>query len=389
VSALAGLRIVDLSRVLAGPYCTQMLGDLGADVIKIEAPSGDETRAWGPPYLRDSAGNDTGESTYFAAVNRNKRSIVLDLKTPEGAGHARELVQRADVVVENFKVGDLRRAGLSFDEVAATNPGVIYCSITGFGQNGPRAHEPGYDFLIQAMSGLMSITGAAGEEPTKVGVAIVDVLTGAHAATAILAALHQRQTSGRGQHIDMALFDVALAAQVNQAQSTLATGRPPPRLGNAHPSIVPYEIFATADGSLALAIGNDEQFARFCAAAGRPDLASDPRFASNPSRVQHRVALRPTLAAVIAQRPTSAWCAACATAGVPAGPVQDLAQAFTDAQAVARHLRVDLADPELGSLPVVASPLRLSATPVTYRRVPPRQGEHTAEVLAELSAKPV
>ncbi len=371
---LSGLRVLDLSRVLAGPYCTQLLGDLGADVVKVEPPWGDETRQWGPPFLPDGQG-----TAYFASVNRNKRSAVLDLKTPEGLAATRRLAGRADVLVENFKVGDLEALGLGYAALAELAPRLVYCSITGFGQDGPRAHEPGYDFLIQAMSGLMSVTGPKGGQPHKVGVALVDVLTGLHAATAILAALRERDHSGRGQHIDVALFDVALASLVNQAQGFLATQAPPERLGNAHPSIVPYETFATRDGVLALAIGNDAQFRRFCGAAGVPELAQEARFATNPARVANREALLAQLRTLIGARPTAEWLRCCAAAEVPAGPVNDVAAAFAEPQATARGMRV-----VHEGLALVGSPLKLSRSAASLRRGPPRLGEHTAEVLAEL-----
>jgi crotonobetainyl-CoA:carnitine CoA-transferase CaiB-like acyl-CoA transferase len=377
-AALEGLRVLDLSRVLAGPYCTQLLGDLGADVVKIEPPWGDETRAWGPPFLRDAHGRETRDSAYFAAVNRNKRSVVLDLKTTEGREAARRLAERADVVVENFRVGELAAWGLDYESLARTNSRLVFCSITGFGQDGPRAAEPGYDFMMQAMSGLMSITGTPEGEPTKVGVALVDVVTGLHAATAILAALQARQTRGRGQHIDIALFDSALAALVNQAQGFLATGDAPARHGNAHPSIVPYETFATRDGTLALAVGNDEQFARLCTALEQPQLASDPRYARNPDRVRHRTQLREELGALFASRSTGDWLRRCAAGRLAASPVNDIAQAFADPQVHARQMRASVAG---AACDLVGSPLKLSSTPVSYRRAPPKLGEHTGELM--------
>jgi crotonobetainyl-CoA:carnitine CoA-transferase CaiB-like acyl-CoA transferase len=386
---LAHLRVLDLSRVLAGPWASQVLADLGAEVIKVERPgAGDDTRAWAPPWLRDGQGEETRESAYFASANRGKRSIAIDLSRPEGRDVVRRLAARSDVLLENFKVGALERMGLGHGRLAEENPGLVYCSITGFGQTGPYRHRAGYDFLLQAMGGLMSITGAPDGEPgggpMKVGVAVTDVLTGMYAATAILAALAHRDRTGRGQHVDLALLDVQVAMLANQVSGFLATGKTPGRLGNAHPSIVPYQAFAAADGHLALAVGNDLQFARFCEIAGRPELASDRRFATNAGRVENREVLVPILAAVVRDRPVRAWIEALEAAGVPCGPVNDLAQVFEDPQVVHRGLRVDLPHPVAGTVSVVRSPIRLSATPVVHRDPPPALGQHTGEVLAEV-----
>jgi crotonobetainyl-CoA:carnitine CoA-transferase CaiB-like acyl-CoA transferase len=381
--ALSHLRVLDLSRVLAGPWASQVLADLGAEVIKVERPaSGDDTRAWGPPWLRGPAGEETSESAYFACANRGKKSVTLDLAHPDGQAIARRLAARADVLLENFKVGALARWGLGYDGLAALNPGLVYVSITGFGQTGPYRARAGYDFLIQAMGGLMSVTGEPDGAPTKVGVAIADVLTGMYASTAALAALAHRERSGRGQHVDLALLDVQVAALANQAESYLATGVAPGRLGNAHPSIVPYQAFAARDGHLVLAVGNDGQFARLCAVLGRPELASDPRFGTNAARVANRGALVPLLARLLAARPAGEWVAALEAEGVPCGPIHDLAQVFEDAQVRARGLRVEAPHPVCGSVPTVASPIRLSETPVRHDAAPPALGQHTREVLS-------
>jgi len=387
--ALSHVRVLDLSRVLAGPWASQVLADLGADVIKVERPgSGDDTRGWGPPWLRDRSGLETAESAYFLSANRGKRSVTIDVARPEGQALVRRLAEGSDVLLENFKVGALARHRLGYEDLAAVNPRLVYCSISGFGQTGPYRRRAGYDFLVQAMGGLMSITGepdgAAGGGPMKVGVAIADVLTGMYAATAVLAALAGRERTGRGQHVDLSLLDVQVAMLANQAQAYLVTGRPPGRLGNAHPSIVPYQVFATRDGHIVLAVGNDGQFARFCQAAGRPDLARDERFATNSARVLNRETLVPMLAAALVERGSAEWIAALEDAGVPCGPINDLAQVFDDPQVRHRGMAIDLDHPLSGTVPLVASPIRLSATPATYRRHPPMLGEHTDEVLAEL-----
>jgi crotonobetainyl-CoA:carnitine CoA-transferase CaiB-like acyl-CoA transferase len=372
---LAGLLVADFSRVLAGPFATMLLGDLGAEVVKVEHPDGgDETRGWGPPFLGE-------HSTYYLSVNRNKRSVALDLRREPDLEAALALAGRADVLVENFKAGALERLGLGYQRVAAANPGLVWCSISGFGR-GPGAELPGYDFLVQAMSGLMSITGPPGE-PTKVGVALVDVLTGLYAATGVLAALRERDRTGRGQLVEVSLLGSALASLVNQASSFLCTGRPPPAMGNRHPSITPYETLATADRPLVVAVGNDGQFARLCRAVGRPEAAQDPRFATNRARVEHREALVATLEEALAARGAADWVAVLGDAGVPCGLVNSVGEAF----ALAERLGLDPVV-AAGGVPQVANPIRLAATPATYRRPPPALGEHTAEVLAWLAAPP-
>ncbi len=380
--ALSHLRVLDLSRVLAGPWASQVLADLGAEVIKVERPGdGDETRAWGPPWLEGEPGGARA-SAYFASANRGKRSITVNVARPEGQAIVRRLAERSDVLLENYKVGVLARYGLGYEALAAANPGLVYCSITGFGQTGPYRSRPGYDFLIQAMGGLMSITGEPDGPPMKVGVAITDLLTGMYAATAVLAALAHRERSGRGQHIDLALLDVQVAMLANQAESYLVTGSAPARLGNSHPSIVPYQSFAARDGHVVIAVGNDGQFARLCEVAGRSDLARDDRFATNASRVEHRGELVAVLAPILASRLREEWIAALEQAGVPCGPINDLAQVFEDPQVRHRGLRVEAAHPIAGNVPLVASPIRLSSTPVRHA-APPLLGEHTREVLVE------
>ena len=390
--ALAGIKVLDLSRVLAGPWATQMLADLGADVVKVERPvAGDDTRHWGPPFLQDAAGHDTREACYFTACNRNKRSITVDMAHPEGQQLLRRMAREADVVVENFKVGGLAQYDLDYESLKALNPRLIYCSITGFGQDGPYAERAGYDLMVQAMCGLMSITGHAdgqpGGGPLKVGVAVIDVFTGLYASNAILAALNARHTTGAGQYIDMALLDVGMAVLANQAAGYLATGQAPQRAGNTHPSLAPYQDFATRDGNVLLAIGNDGQFARFCAAVGRDDWAQDERFASNTARVQNRPALLALMEPLMRTRGTAEWIALLEDKAVPCGPINTVAQAFDDPQVRARGLRVELprsAGDDNPSVATVANPMRLSATPVSYRRAPPTLGQHTDEVLAEL-----
>ena len=388
MSALSGLRVLDLSRVLAGPWAGQMLADLGADVVKVERPgAGDDPRAWGPPYLRDADGRDTSEAAYFLSANRNKRSITIDFTQPEGQQQVRELVQLADVLIENFKVGGLAVYGLDYQSLQALNPRLIYCSVTGFGQQGPYAKRAGYDFMIQAMGGLMSITGKAdgedGAGPVKVGVALTDILTGLYASNAILAALAERERSGQGQYIDLALLDVQIACLGNQALNYLTTGVPPRRLGNAHPNIVPYQDFPTADGDFILTVGNDGQFRKFCEVAGHPEWATDPRFVSNAARVANRAELIPLIRQVTVFRTTAEWIAALEQAGVPCGPINDLAQVFADPQVQARGTRIRMAHPLAGEVDLVANPIRLSRTPVDYRRPPPLLGEHNSEVFAD------
>jgi len=388
MGALSGLRVLDLSRVLAGPWASQMLGDLGADVVKIERPGGgDDTRHWGPPYLRDTNGEPTGESAYYLAANRNKRSVTVDLDHPEGRGLVRDLADKADVLIENFKAGGLVKYGLDYGTLASRNPRLVYCSITGFGHDGPYRDRPGYDVMIQAMGGLMSITGepdgTPGGGPEKVGVALADILTGLNAVIAVLAALRHCDSSGEGQHIDLALLDVQVASLANQALNFLVSGEPPVRLGNAHPNIVPYQSFPTADGHLILAVGNDAQFRRLCTLLGQPQWGTDERYATNAARVQNRDGLVAHLAEALAGRGTDVWLADFERAGIPSGPINTVDRVFADPQVKARGMRIDLPHPQGGTAPGVASPLRLSATPVDYRRGPPLLGEHTREVLGE------
>jgi len=382
--ALTGLRVLDLSRVLAGPWATQTLGDLGAEIIKIERPgSGDETRAWGPPEIEGA-----GYSAYFAGTNRNKRSVTVNLADPAGQRLVAELASAADVLVENFKVGVAARLGLDYATLRRTNPRLVYCSISGFGQSGPYAQRAGYDAMIQGMGGMMSITGQPdrlpGGGPQKVGVAIVDLTTGLYAVIAILAALRQREQSRVGQYIDLALFDVAAAMLANQGMNFLATGVVPQRHGNAHPNIVPYQDFPTRDGWLMLAIGNDQQFAQFCRCAGRLDWSQDPRFASNRGRIAHREELVAMLGQLTRTRTTQEGIEALEPLGVPCGPINNVAQVFSDPQAVARALRVDIPTATGLAVPGIASPLRLSDGPAQYRLAPPALGAHTREVLSEV-----
>lgn len=390
--ALSHLKVLDLSRVLAGPWCTQMLADLGADVIKIERPvAGDDTRHWGPPFLRDADGQNTQHATYNTACNRNKRSITVDMAQPEGQALIRKLALQTDIVVENFKVGGLAHYGLDYASLKAVNPKLIYCSVTGFGQDGPYAERAGYDLMVQAMTGMMSITGRADGEPMRVGVALIDLFTGVYACTAILAALEARNRTGEGQHIDMALLDVGMAILANQAAGFLNTGKVPMRQGNSHPSLVPYQDFETSDGAMLLAVGNDGQFARFCEVAGHPEWAQDARFATNSERVRNRDALVPQMQTVTRTRSTAEWIAALEHRAVPCGPINTIGQAFDDEQVKARGLQVTQplspqaeAASGIPSISTVASPLRLLGTPPVLRRPPPVLGEHTEEVLREM-----
>jgi crotonobetainyl-CoA:carnitine CoA-transferase CaiB-like acyl-CoA transferase len=391
--ALAGLKVLDLSRVLAGPWASQLLGDLGAEVIKVEKPGtngkgGDDTRGWGPPWLADGSGQATTDAAYFLCTNRNKRSLTVDITCADGQAIVRELAVACDVVLENFKVGGLKAYGLDYASLSALNPKLVYCSITGFGQDGPYAARAGYDFLIQGMGGLMSVTGRAeGEEgagPQKVGVALTDILTGLYAGNAILAALLHRAQTGRGQHIDLALLDVQVACLANQAMNYLVSGQAPHRMGNGHPNIVPYQDFPTADGDMILAIGNDGQFARFCEIAGHAEWAADPRFATNAARVRNRTELIPRLRQTTVMKTTADWIALLENAAVPCGPINDLAGVFADPQVRHRGLRVDLPHAAGGSAPQVANPIRYSATPIDYRRAPPLLGQDTEAILREL-----
>jgi crotonobetainyl-CoA:carnitine CoA-transferase CaiB-like acyl-CoA transferase len=387
--ALSHIRVLDLSRVLAGPWAGQTLADLGAEVIKVERPgTGDDTRHWGPPYIKDAAGNDSREAAYFQCANRNKQSLTLDFTQAEGQRLVRELAAQCDVVLENFKVGGLAAYGLDYESLKALNPRLIYCSITGFGQDGPYAKRAGYDFMIQGLGGLMSLTGKPDDEdgagPMKVGVALTDILTGLYATVGVLAALNAREQTGLGQYIDVALLDVQVACLANQAMNYLATGQSPKRLGNAHPNIVPYQDFPTADGDFILAVGNDGQFRKFCEVAGLPALADDSRFSTNKARVANRAELIPLLRQATVFKSTAEWVGLLEAAGVPCGPINDLAQVFADPQVQARGLRVELPN-SLGSVtPQVASPLRLSQTPVDYRLAPPLLGEHSEAILQRL-----
>ena len=384
-AALDGVTVLDFTRILAGPYCTMILADLGAEVVKVERPgAGDDTRRFAPPYFADQDGKETSEAAYFHAANRGKKSLTLNLGHPRGQEIARTLAGRADVIVENFKTGDIGKFGLGYDAVCASNPTVIYCSITGFGQTGPYRARAGYDAMIQAMGGIMSVTGQSDGEPLRVGIAISDLLSGLYATIAILAALGHRQRTGEGQSIDIALLDSTIATLSYQATNFLATGENPPRHGNAHPNIVPYEAFPTADGSLVLAIGNDAQFVRFCEIVGRPDLAEDPRFDSIDGRVRNRAALVPVIAEIMKTRTSASWSDTLESAGIPSGPINTLADIFSDPQVIDRELRIALDHPTLGRAPSVASPLRLSETPVAYRGAPPLLGQHTDEILVAL-----
>jgi crotonobetainyl-CoA:carnitine CoA-transferase CaiB-like acyl-CoA transferase len=375
---LAGLRVLDASRVLAGPFCGQLFGDLGADVLKVERPgAGDETREWGPPFVGEL-------SAYYLSCNRNKRGLTLDLAHPEGARIFRELARRSDVVLENFRAASAAKLGLSPPELLAVNPRLIVCSISGFGRTGPWADLPGYDFAVQALSGLMSITGPADGEPCKVGVAVTDVLTGLYAASAVLACLHARQRSGHGYVIDLALLDCAVAAQVNVAQAYLSGGQNPPRQGNAHLQIVPYQLFATADTWLVLAVGNDGQWRRFCRAAGRPEWADDPRFADNPARVRNRAALVPMVEMLMRTKKTAEWQDALTAAEVPHAPVWTYADVFRCPQAAARGLRVEVRDPSGRPVDLVGSPFHVAGVALPAPAAPPTLGQHTAQVLTEL-----
>ncbi len=384
---LAGITVVDLTRILAGPFCTQILADLGADVIKIERPGGgDDTRRFGPPFLKDADGADTGESAYFMGINRNKRSVTVDLTKAEGQDIVRRLIGRGDVLVENFKVGDLARYGLGYDDLRDEFPGLVYCSITGFGQTGPYATRPGYDPLVQAMGGVMSVTGAPDGEPQKVGVPIADIMAGMYANVAITSALRSREVTGKGQFIDIGMLDTQVAWLSIQGMNYLISGEAPKRLGNAHPNIVPYQVFATADGHVILTIGNDLQFRRFCEFAGAERLADDARFATNQMRVQNRDALIEAMIAILAAQPSAHWLEGMEALKIGCGPINSIDQVFADPHVQDRGMVVEMDHPEAGGkkVPLIASPLRLSETPVSYRRPPPTLGQHTVEVLREM-----
>jgi crotonobetainyl-CoA:carnitine CoA-transferase CaiB-like acyl-CoA transferase len=384
--ALSGVTVIDLTRVLAGPYCTQMLGDLGADVIKIERPgSGDDTRKFAPPFVTDNEGNETTESAYFMSANRNKRSVEIDLTSQAGQNIVRKLALEADVLVENFKTGNLSKYGLGYDDLKVSNPKLVYCSITGFGQTGPYSHRPGYDFLIQGMGGIMSITGEADGEPQKVGVPIADIMSGMFAAVAINAALRHAATTGQGQYIDIGMLDTQVAWLVNQGMNFLHSGQAE-RLGNAHPNIVPYQVFKSSDGHIVLAIGNDKQFKIFCDFAGAHELPNDPKFATNDARVTNRIETVQLIQDLIIQKPSQYWLEELEKKKIGCGPINNLDQTFTDPHVLAREMITQIPHPlikEGGGAKLISSPLRLSETPVTYRHHPPLLGEHTNEVLTE------
>ena len=391
MNLLDGVRVLDLSRILAGPWATQVLADFGADVIKVERPGvGDDTRSWGPPYLQDANGNDSSESAYYLCANRGKRSVAIDFTTEEGQALLRELVAHCDVLVENYKVGGLKKYGLDFASLQVINPKLVYCSITGYGQDGPYAQRAGYDAAIQAIGGLMSVTGepdgVPGAGPQKVGVAATDLMTGMYAATAILAALRHAERAGVGQQIDLALLDTQVAWLANQASNYLIGGVVPTRQGTAHPNIVPYQVMPAADGYFMLAVGNDGQFARLCEVIGEPELARDPRYASNNARVANRELLVPHLQQVLSTRPAAEWLAALEKAVVPANPVNRIDQVFADPQVQARGLRIELPHADGGSVAMVRNPLKFSATPLRYEQAAPVLGQHTSEVLEEVLA---
>ena len=393
---LTHIKVLDLSRVLAGPWCGQLLADLGAEVTKIERPAGadgsgggDDTRTWGPPYLKDGAGRDTSEAAYFLSANRGKQSVTLDISKPEGQEVIRRLAQRSDVVLENYKTGQLKKYGLDYASLSAKNPGLIYCSVTGFGQTGPYAHRAGYDYIIQGMGGLMSITGERddlpGGGPQKVGVAVADLMTGMYAGVAVLAALAGRNRTGLGQYIDMALLDVQVAMLANMNMNYLTSGDSPQRAGNAHQNLVPYQVFECADGHVIIGTGNDSQYTRFCEAGDRPELATDPRFSSNPQRVRNRALLIPLLSAMVKQKTRETWIGELEARGVPCGPINSVAEAFANPQVVARGMRIDLPHPVAGTIPMVRNPILFSGTPLEYAAAPPMLGQHTEPVLRSLN----
>ncbi len=384
--ALDGLRILDLTRILAGPTCTQLLGDLGADVVKIERPGrGDDTRAWGPPFVRGKDGEDTTESAYYLCANRNKRSVAVDLSTAEGADLVRRLAARTDVLIENFRVGALRRYGLGYDDLKEDLPGLVYCSITGFGQTGPNAHRAGYDLLAQGYGGIMSLTGEPDGKPMKVGVGIADIVCGMYAATAILAALRHRDRTGKGQHIDLALVDTQMAWLVNEATNYLTSGETPRRRGNEHPNIVPYGVFETTDGHVIVAVGNDAQYERFCELLDAPELASDDRYRTNAGRLARRDELVAELSRRVRKLSSAEVLDGLEARGVPGGPIHDLEQALASDQARARGMTIEAPHPLAGSgsVTLLANPIRMSETPATCRRSPPLCGAHTEEVIAD------
>ena len=386
---LSHIRVLDLSRVLAGPWCGQNLADLGAEVIKVERPkTGDDSRAYGPPWMKNADGEETSEGAYFMAANRGKKSLTINLNHAEGQHLVRELAAQCDVLIENYKYGDLERYGLGYAALAEINPGLIYCSVTGFGQTGPYRERPGYDFMAQGMAGLMSLTGepdgAPGAGPMRVGVPVIDIFTGMYATIAICAAVANRAVTGKGQHLDVALLDSCVALLANQGMTYLATGESPKRIGNTHPSIVPYQVFPTADGAIILACGNDNLFSRFCKVAGREDLISDARFAKNVDRVRNRTTLVPILEEVFRQRGTEAWVEALEEAGVPSGPINNVAQAFANPQVQARGMQIELPHPLAGTVPLMGSPMKFSGTPIEHKLAPPVLGQHADEILEKM-----
>lgn len=386
---LSHIRVLDLSRVLAGPWAGQNMADLGAEVIKVERPkTGDDSRAYGPPWMKDEQGNETSEAAYFMAANRGKKSITVNLTHPEGQALVRELAAKCDVLIENYKVGDLDRYGLGYKDLSKLNPGLVYCSVTGFGQTGPFREKPGYDFMAQGMAGLMSVTGIPDGEPgggpMRVGVPVIDIFTGMYATIGINAALANRAVTGLGQHVDVALLDSCIALLANQGMTYLSTGESPKRLGNTHPSIVPYQVFPTVDGSVILACGNDNLFAKFCAAAHREDLPQDERFTKNANRVKHRAVLVPVLEDIFKQRSTEDWVNALETAGVPCGPINTVAQAFANPQVQARGMQIQLPHPLAGQVPLMGSPMKFSGTPIEHKLPPPVLGQHAEEILEQI-----
>ncbi|MDR7050778.1 formyl-CoA transferase [Duganella sp. 3397] len=387
--ALGHLRVLDLSRVLAGPWCSQNLADLGADVIKIERPgNGDDTRAWGPPYAKDADGNDTTEAAYYLAANRGKRSVTIDIASVDGQALLRELVVHCDVVLENYKVGQLKRYGLDYESLKAIKPDIVYCSVTGFGQDGPYAHRAGYDFLIQGMGGLMSVTGERddlpGGGPQKAGVALTDLMTGMYATIAIMAALTHRDRSGEGQYIDMALLDVQVAMLANMGSNYLNSGKPPKRWGNAHPNIVPYQTFACSDGYIIVATGNDGQYQKFVEVGGRADLALHERYATNPLRVKHREELVPLLAEMVLRQSRAFWIDQLEAVGVPCGPINNLDDVYSNPQVLARGIVTEVPHPTAGTVKLVRNPMRLSASPADNAVAPPLLGQHTEDIVRDL-----
>ncbi len=388
-TSLGHIRVLDLTRVLAGPWCAQNLADLGAEVIKVERPgAGDDTRSWGPPYLQDAEGENTTEAAYYLAANRGKKAITVDISTASGQTIIRELALQSDVVLENYKVGQLKKYGLDYEALKQIKPDLIYCSITGFGQNGPYAHRAGYDFIVQGMGGFMSLTGERddlpGGGPQKAGVAIADLMTGMYASIAVLAALNHRERSGEGQYIDMALLDVQVAMLANMNTNYLTTGKAPKRWGNAHQNIVPYQTFATSDGHIIVAAGNDGQYRQFVQVGGCPELAEDMRFATNPARVQNRDVLVPILSEMVKRKSKKEWITQLEAAGVPCGPINNLDEVFADPQILAREMQIELPHPSAGKVKLVGNPIRLSETPILYEQAPPLLGQHTEEVLRDL-----